>query len=122
MPTPQQMCDVVTAYINAFGAEDLDAIAALFADDAEVHDPVGSDPHQGIKAIRAFYSHAVAMKATLFQQGPTRVAADYAAFAFTVTLPTGQRIDVIDTFKFDDAGKVIEMRAYFGPLNMHGFQ
>jgi steroid Delta-isomerase len=122
MHSPQQMCDVVTAYINAFGAEDLDAIVALFADNAEVHDPVGSDPHKGINAIRAFYGNAVAMKAKLSQQGPTRIASDYAAFAFTVTLPTGQRIDVIDTFKFDAVGKVIEMRAYFGPLNMRGFQ
>lgn len=121
MPTPQQMCDVVAAYFNAFDAEDADAIAALFANNAEVHDPVGSAPHIGIKAIRAFYGESVAVRPKLVQQGPTRTASDYAAFAFTVTLPTGQRIDVIDTFKFDAAGKVIEMRAYFGPLNMHGF-
>jgi steroid delta-isomerase len=113
---------VLQVYINAFSAEDLDAIAALFADNAEVHDPVGSEPHKGINAIRAFYGSAVAMKAKLFQQGPTRIASDYAAFAFTVTLPTGPRIDVIDTFRFDAAGKVVEMRAYFGPPNMHGFQ
>jgi steroid delta-isomerase len=122
MPTPQQMCDVVTAYFDAFAADDLDAIVTLFADDAEVHDPVGSDPHKGIKAIRAFYSNAVAVKAKLSQHGPTRIAADYAAFAFSVVLSPEQRIDVIDTFKFNAAGKVIEMRAYFGPLNMHGFQ
>jgi len=27
-------------------------------------------------------------------------------------------IDVIDTFAFDEAGKVREMKAYFGPGNM----
>jgi steroid Delta-isomerase len=121
MLTPEHMCAVVADYIHAFGAEDLDGIVALFAEDAQVHDPVGSDPQQGIQAIRAFYGNAVAMKAKLVQQGATRIASDHAAFAFTVTLPSGQRIDVIDTFKFDAAGKVVEMRAYFGPLNMHGF-
>jgi steroid delta-isomerase len=115
------MCAAVAAYFNAFDAEDADAITALFAENAEVHDPVGSDPHRGIPAIRAFYGNSVALKPKLVQQGPTRTASDYAAFAFTVTLPTGQRIDVIDTFKFSAAGKVTEMRAYFGPLNMHGF-
>ena len=29
-------------------------------------------------------------------------------------------IDVIDTFAFDEAGKVKLMQAYFGPGNMHG--
>ena len=32
-----------------------------------------------------------------------------------------KRIDVIDTFRFNDANEVIEMRAYWGPSNMHGF-
>jgi len=65
------MCDVVTAYINAFGAEDLDAIAALFADNAEVHDPVGSEPHKGINAIRAFYGSAVASKGRSDRRAPS---------------------------------------------------
>ncbi len=121
MPTLQQMSDAVCAYFKAFDDGNADAIAALFAENAEVHDPVGSDPHVGIKAIRAFYGASVAVQPKLLQQGPTRIAGDYAAFAFTVTLGTGQRIDVIDTFRFDAAGKVAEMRAYFGPLNMHGF-
>ena len=74
-----------------------------------------------IKAIRAFYGKSIAVHPKLLQQGPTRIAGDFAAFAFTVTLDGGQRIDVIDTFQFDVAGKVVEMRAYFGPINMHGF-
>ena len=32
-----------------------------------------------------------------------------------------KRIDVIDTFRFNEANEVIEMRAYWGPTNMHGF-
>jgi steroid delta-isomerase len=121
MPTPQHMSDAVAAYFKAFDDGDTDAIATLFADNAQVHDPVGSDPHVGIKAIRAFYGKSIAVHPKLLQQGPTRIASDFAAFAFTVTLDGGQRIDVIDTFQFDVAGKVVEMRAYFGPINMHGF-
>lgn len=119
MPTPQQMSDVVAAYFKAFDNGDADAIAGLFAENAQVHDPVGGDPHVGIKAIRAFYGNSIAIKPKLVQQGATRTAGDYAAFAFTVTLGIFQRIDVIDTFKFDATGKVVEMRAYFGPLNIH---
>ena len=40
----------------------------------------------------------------------------------TVHVPgKDMHVDVIDTFKFNDDNKVIEMRAYFGPTNMHGF-
>lgn len=53
-----------------------------------------------------------------------RICGPYAAFAFTVHLHwdgRDQRVEVIDTFRFDDDAKVIEMRAFFGPTNMHGF-
>ena len=43
---------------------------------------------------------------------------------FTVTLDwegARQVIEVIDTFRIDDAGKITEMRAFWGPGNMHGF-
>jgi steroid Delta-isomerase len=53
-----------------------------------------------------------------------RAGANYAAFAFAALMdPTGQkRIEVIDTFRFDDQGKVVEMRAFWGPGNQHGFK
>jgi len=49
-----------------------------------------------------------------------RVAANYAAFPFPVTLKwDGEltRIDVIDTFKFNQDGNIAEMRAFFGAKN-----
>ena len=66
----------------------------------------------------------MASGAKLVLDGPIRSGGDYAAFAFSAKLNlNGQdlRVDVIDTFKFNEAGKVIEMKAYFGPGNMHGF-
>ena len=62
--------------------------------------------------------------AKLRLEGPIRLATEYAAFAFRVELTMEGKsltVDVIDTFKFNAAGKVTEMRAYFGPSNMAGF-
>lgn len=124
MADADQMISAVHAYVAAFEAGDPDAAAALFAEDATVEDPIGAPLHRGRDAIRAFYAQSMAAGAKLKPEGPVRTAADYAVFPFSVqlTLPIGEaRIDVIDSFKFDADGKVVEMRAFWGPSNMHGF-
>lgn len=120
-----QSCPKIAAvqdYIAAFDAGDAARIAALFAEDASVEDPVGSPKHYGRDAIQQFYQGAVATGAKLELLGDVRTAGIYAAFAFAVHLEWGgakKRIDVIDVFQFDDAGKITEMRAFWGPANMH---
>jgi acyl-CoA synthetase (AMP-forming)/AMP-acid ligase II len=96
-------------------------LAALFADDATVEDPVGSPQRHGRKEIHAFYAQSVTTGAKLELLGEPRCAGDYVAFPFAVKLEwQGRRqvIEVIDTFRFNDAGRITEMRAFFGPANM----
>ena len=50
-----------------------------------------------------------------------RFAADYVAFPFAVKLHfngADQVIEVIDTFRLNNDGKITEMRAFWGPENM----
>lgn len=124
MPTPEQMTAAVHAYVEAFEKGDPDAVAALYAEHCTVEDPVGAPIHSGREAVRAFYTASMQTGAKLKLEGPIRVVGDYAVFPFSVNLNfegSAKRIDVIDTFKFDEAGKVVEMRAFWGPTNMHGF-
>jgi steroid delta-isomerase len=124
MPDPKHMEAAVQEYVAAFEVGSADRVAALYADNATVEDPVGSPRHEGLAAIRAFYEGSMVTGAKLRLEGPVRVVADYAVFPFSVHLQwegAAKRIDVIDTFRFDDAGKVVEMRAFWGPENMHGF-
>lgn len=135
MATEEQMRAAVQAYFDLFNAQDADGIADLYADNATVTDPVGTPPKEGKAAIHAFYKIAVANGAVLTQQGQTRIAGNVAAFSFgvfvggagltdvdkavNVDLPSGSMtIHVIDTFTFDEAGKVTEMKAYWGPSNI----
>ena len=114
MNTAEHMTEVVQRYVAALNASDLDGIVAIYADDATVEDPVGSEPKRGIEAIRAFYAEALT--------GEVRAAANEAAFAFTVGFEYQGRktvISPIDHFCFNEAGKVVSMRALFGPQNMH---
>jgi steroid Delta-isomerase len=125
MPTPAEMTSAVHAYVKAFDRADPALATSLFADDATVEDPVGTPVKVGIAAIREFYAASMLTGAKLHLQGPVRVTDNnQAAFAFQVRLhmnDTDMTVDVIDIFRFDDNGKVAEMRAYFGPTNITGF-
>ena len=121
MPTADQMNAVVEAYVAGFAAGDADAIADLFADDATVEDPVGSDIRRGKAAIREFYGYSTATGARLKLAGDPRCAGSYVAFPFAVLLDLEGRksaIEVIDTFQINDDGKIVEMRAFWGPENI----
>ena len=124
MPDPETMTAAVHAYVDAFDVGSADAVAALYAEDAIVEDPVGTPVLHGRAAIHAFYAESMKTGARLTLDGPVRIAGDYAVFPFSVRLQldgADRRVDVIDSFRFDDAGLVVEMRAYWGPANMHGF-
>jgi len=131
----QHMQDTVNAYIRLFNAQDAQGIADLYADEATVTDPVGTPPKIGKEAILKFYTLAVKNGAKLQLKGPTRIAGNSAAFPFVcrvgemthvdgdvaveVELPQGgMTIDIIDTFVFNEDGKVSEMKAYWGPSNI----
>lgn len=123
MPTPEQMQAAVHGYVDGFAKGDVEGIVALFAEDAEIEDPVGTPLKVGHEAIRAFYQYSVGTGAKLRLDGPIRVGPDCAAFAFQVQLAMDGKaltVDVIDIFRFDDAGKVRRMEAYFGPTNFSG--
>jgi steroid delta-isomerase len=124
MPDPKKMEAAVQAYVAAFEAGSADQVAALYSADATVEDPIGSPVHVGREAIRAFYAESMKTGAKLSLEGPVRIAGDYAVFPFAVNLNYDggpKRIDVIDTFRFNDANEVTEMRAFWGATNMHGF-
>ncbi|MDE2435619.1 MAG: nuclear transport factor 2 family protein [Sphingomonadales bacterium] len=124
MPDPVRMEAAVHEYVAAFEAGDAARVAALYADDATVEDPVGTPLKQGKAAILDFYAGSMATGAKLKLEGPVRIVEDYAVFPFSVNLHwegSDKRIDVIDIFRFDEANLVVAMRAFWGPSNMHGF-
>ncbi len=112
----QLMIAAVHKYVEAFDQADIDIIKEIYAADARVEDPVGSDIHVGIDAICAFYEGALASGAKLELSGTPRCAGDSVAFPFRVKMP-GMYIEIIDVFEFNQEGKVNSMRAYWGPDN-----
>ncbi|MFQ3202018.1 MAG: steroid delta-isomerase [Zhongshania sp.] len=112
---------MVEQYMRALTDHDMAAISDLYADDATVEDPVGSEPLSGKAAIIQFYEVAFSAGISARLDGPVRIAANHAVFPFVVELNPGNgeiRIDVIDQFTFNENNKVIAMKAFWGEENM----
>ena len=108
---------MVHRYIEAFDKADINIIRDIYSVDARVEDPVGSEIHDGIEAICAFYEGALASGAKLVLTGEPRCAGNAVAFPFRAQAP-GMNVEVIDVFEFNHEGKVNSMRAYWGAENM----
>jgi steroid delta-isomerase len=116
MPSEASMKAVMQAYLDNFNAGDADALTDLFADDANVEDPVGAPPHVGKAAIRAFYVDAMKNGAVLSLSAPMRGShGNAAAMAFEAKIGTVMTVRIIDVMTFNDEGKITSMKAYFGP-------
>ena len=115
MLSSAEMKAVVQAYLEAFNRGDAEAVAALYAEDAMVEDPVGSPPKRGRQAILEFYREAIATGAKATLDTPIRGShGNSAALAFSIKVGP-MTVRVIDTMAFDASGRITQMKAYFGP-------
>lgn len=116
----QHFSEVAENYLRYLNEKNLEGILSLYADSATVEDPVGSERVEGKEALRKFYSGAVNIDLKLTRTGPVRVAGVEIAFPFQLLMNIDgvpMRTDIIDVFRFDEAGKIVSMRAFWGPTN-----
>ena len=117
--TPQRMRRIVQQLIDALAAGDAARIVELYAEDATVEDPVGTEPLRGRVAIAELYDRAVAMGARIELVTPIRASHGLAAamaFNVRVNTPQGEMcIAVVEVLEFDATLKITRMRAYWAP-------
>jgi steroid delta-isomerase len=113
MATTEEIRNACETYIAAVAAGDYETVASLYADDATVEDPVGSDPHVGIDAIHAFYKSVAGEGMTSEMIGKVQVVGSTAAFHFEIGPDGNPLVEPIDVMTFDDAGKITSMKAYW---------
>lgn len=107
------------SYVSLFGAQDAAGLAALFADDAVIEDPVGKPARVGRESIEAFFTGAAARVRYAAAQAPVR--GSHSRFAAVplifVTESDGvwQRVAAVDVMEFNTAGQIVHMRAFHGP-------
>ena len=118
--SPDRIRAVVDDYVRLVGTGTADEIVALYADDATVEDPVGTEVRRGRAAIRDFYAPLEAME----QESrllTLRIAGGEAVFHYEiVTRADGAAytLSPIDHMVFDDDGRVTAMRAVWGESDL----
>lgn len=117
MAEPDQIRSTVEQYMALFTANDRDGWLALWADDATMEDPVGSEPRVGKEAIGAFFDQGQtqADSVELRPDGPVIVLGHEAAFRFEVRPTLGGTafvLPAIDVMTFDEAGLITSQRAF----------
>ncbi len=114
----------VTSYLATFSAGDREGWLDLFAPDATVEDPVGTDVRTGRESIGEFWdiSHSMTERITLeMVQGPG-ICGNQAAFAMEAHAEVGDSkfiAPTIDVMTFDDDGRITTMRAFWGAGDAH---
>ncbi|EHI14347.1 nuclear transport factor 2 family protein [Mycolicibacterium thermoresistibile] len=107
--------DTVHRYLELVAQGRADEITELYADDATVEDPVGSDVHVGRQSIRKFYGNIENIKART-ELLTLRVCGNEAAFLFRLEMDLGDNtmtIEPIDVMVFDADGRIASMKAYW---------
>ena len=109
---------LVKRYLDTVATGTAADIAAMYAEDATVEDPVGGgEVHIGRQAIAGFYklmeSGDITTELLTFRAGGNE-----AAFVFAITVGGSMRIEPIEVMTFDGDGKITSMKAYWGPQNI----
>lgn len=115
-----QIAEVIRRYVSLLATGSTDDLLELFAEDATVEDPVGSDVRAGRNEIREFFSTLQQLERQT-ELVLLRVAGNEAAFSFTISFKAGDtpmRLQPIDTMTFDRDGKITSVRSYFAPADL----
>ncbi|MFD1812377.1 nuclear transport factor 2 family protein [Rhodococcus gannanensis] len=119
-PSRESVQATIESYVKFVASGTVDDVLSLYAAGATVEDPVGTDPRITEAAIREFYGIIEPLEQTA-ELGVVKIAADHAAFNFTLTTHMGEQkidISVIDVMTFDDDAKITSMKAIWGPEDM----
>jgi len=116
----EQVEETVRRYLGLVSNGTADEIAAMYAEDAVLEDPVGSEPNRGREAIHAFYSAIKGMKVSAELQS-IRTCGGEAAFTFHIETDTGSGIVVLEPFEnmaIGEDGLITSMRAWWNDGDM----
>jgi steroid delta-isomerase len=110
----------VVEYFAAIRAMDVERCVAVFAATAEQHDPVGAPPNVGHEAIRKFFNQIFSgFKVVGLTEDGVYGNGNSAAVKWTGkgVSHSGKSVvfEGIDVLDFDDAGKIVLVRAFWDP-------
>ncbi|MGA5463754.1 nuclear transport factor 2 family protein [Mycobacterium sp. NPDC050041] len=115
-----EMAGTIRRYVGLLATGSADELLELFAEDATVEDPVGSEVRTGRQEIHQFFSALEAMDRQT-ELGLLRIVGQEAAFDFTINFKVGDTrmsLQPIDTMTFNASGEITSLRSYFAPTDV----
>jgi steroid Delta-isomerase len=115
-----RILETIQSYVDLVGKGTADEILDLYAEDATVEDPVGTEVRTTHEAIREFYA-AIEPLQQESRLVSARVADGRAAFLFELVTRVGDQtytLAPIDVMTFDDEGRITSMRAFWSNADM----
>jgi steroid delta-isomerase len=115
-----RILETIQSYVELVGKGTADEILGLYAEDATVEDPVGTEVRTTRAAIREFYA-AIEPLEQESRLVSARVADGQAALLFELVTRVGDQtytLAPIDVMTFDDEGRITSMRAFWSNADM----
>lgn len=111
----------VRRYLDTVATGTAAEVTALYAADATVEDPVGSEPLQGHESIQAFYATFESLPKTT-ELVTLRTCAGQAAFHFSIVVDLGggasSTMAPLEVMTFNDEGLITSMRAFWAESDL----
>jgi steroid Delta-isomerase len=120
MPSHEAIAQTVKRYLELVATGTADEVLTLYAADATLEDPIGSDIRRGHDAIHEFYASVQDIKKET-ELVELRVVGNEAAFLWHLTLHAGDnrsRLSPISLMTFDEDAKITSMRAFWSPSDV----
>jgi len=124
MPSSEDIQRIYDQYIAAWSSNDIDALMALLASNAVVHDPVDGPVYDSEEKIREFYGQGIAAMRTCKLASPVHISGDCHHAAASIYSEVEDLegaikiIDWMDVMTFDKDGLISGVTAYWGPSNV----
>jgi steroid delta-isomerase len=119
MATGAELKARLQSYIDSLASGDVDAVMRHYAANATCEDPVGGTLYRGLAEIRAFYQQAMNGQQLRIEPLTPLVSTTSNSAAMGARVKTSRgTLSFVETQRFDDEGKIVEMRAYYDPADI----
>jgi hypothetical protein len=111
--------DFIIRWEAAVAANDLDSMAAMFAEDAIFRSPAVFKPYQGLATIRGILGLVMQVFGPLTYTNVWGNDHGGVVMQFATTVPSGDKrleIEGVDIFQLDGQGQIAELRVMIRPL------
>lgn len=120
MPSHEAIAQTIKRYLELVATGSADEVLTVYAADATLEDPIGSDIRRGRDAIHEFYANVQDIKKET-ELVELRVVGNEAAFLWHLTLHAGDtrhRLSPISLMTFDEDANITSMRAFWSPSDV----